>query len=97
MESTREDWTVLSITVRVRTRDGTERTAEIDPANNDAFFWSLDAADKFLVPFYSATKGFEYASNVRDLIKLIPVLHKRLCKPDPLFRDPRYPMEFPEW
>jgi hypothetical protein len=96
MTSTRERSTVLSITVRVRTGDGTERVVEIDPTENDALFWSLDAADKFLVPFYSATKGFEYASNVRDAIIVIPILHKRLCKPEPIFIGPGFPPPF-EW
>ena len=87
---------MLSLTARIRTRDGTECVVEIDTKANDALFWSLDAGDRFLVPFYSATQDFQYASDVRRQIIVIPILHKRLCKPASLIYDPSDPPPFDE-
>lgn len=83
----KENATLLSITVRLRTRDGAERVVEIDPKDSDALFWTLGAVERFLLPFYCATKGFDFAEDVHSKlvdeagIIRVPIVHKKLCKP----------------
>ena len=91
-EESRQDPEVVSITVLLRARDGTERTVEIDPSESDALFWTVGAFDRLLMPFYCARRGFEFASAVRRQfvddktgLIVIPILHKKLCKL-PFFR-----------
>jgi hypothetical protein len=87
MQSPRENSTLLSITMRVRTSDGTERTIEVDPTKGDALFWSEDAVDRFLVPAYGSRErlGAETEPEARvfdesGLIIVVPIVHKRSCK-----------------
>ncbi|MBA2459575.1 MAG: hypothetical protein H0V43_11575 [Gemmatimonadales bacterium] len=78
--------TVVSVTVRVRTRDGRERDVSIDPAAHDAVFWSMEAVDNFLLPFYFVHEGFEFIEQLRrelaaevDATGLVLPRHKRIC------------------
>lgn len=81
------DSKILAITVRLRTRDGEDHTIEIDPKTTDGLFWSMEAVDSFLVPFYSVTEGFEFAADLRGKIVngdtglfIVPMIHKKLCR-----------------
>ena len=56
---------VVSVTVKFRTAAGEERSVTIDGGSSDALFWSLEAVDKFALPFYLATEGFEKAASIR--------------------------------
>jgi hypothetical protein len=78
---------IVSITARVRGRNGREYTIEIDPEKNDALFWSLGAVDRFLLPSYLVMRGFDYAARLRkdlhaEFNRLGWVLppHKAECK-----------------
>jgi hypothetical protein len=77
---------VIAITVQLRTRDGEERSVTIDGRSSDALFWSLEAIDKFALPFYLTTEGFEKAAEIRreaesQLVRTGMILgpHKKYC------------------
>jgi hypothetical protein len=56
---------VVSVRVTFRTKEGTERSVTIDGRSSDAVFWSMEAIDRFVVPFYHVTEGFERATDIR--------------------------------
>jgi len=56
---------VISVTVKFRTKEGKESSVTIDGRSSDALFWSLEAIDKFALPFYHVTEGFERAADIR--------------------------------
>jgi hypothetical protein len=77
---------ILSITVKFRTAQGEERSVTVDGRSSDALFWSIEAIDRFALPFYLATEGFEKAAAIREeahaqLAKagLIIGPHKKYC------------------
>jgi hypothetical protein len=77
---------VVSVTVRYRTSDGKEGTLEINPNEYDSVFWTLEAVDRFLLPYYLAHYGFAEADRIRaELVREMRVVgipiprHKKLC------------------
>lgn len=62
----KRDAEIVSITVKFRTTRGEERSVTIDARSSDALFWSLDAIDKFALPFYLTTEGFGKAAAIRQ-------------------------------
>lgn len=78
---------VVAITVQFRTSSGEERSVTIDGRSSDALFLSLEALDKFALPFYLATDGFERAAAIRReaqeqlaQIGMIIGPHKKYCR-----------------
>lgn len=87
---------IESITVRVTTSDGSSHEIQVDPSENDSIFWSLEALDKFALPFYLATRGFQEAAGLRaqaeeELARsgLVFGPHKKLCSILPVRFDKR--------
>jgi hypothetical protein len=64
----RPAWDVLSVTVRVRTADGREQTLQYDPRGVDAVFLTIQAVDKFMVPYYTTLYGRGFADSVRAAV-----------------------------
>jgi hypothetical protein len=57
---------IISVVVKFRTATGEERSVTVDGRSSDALFWSLEAIDRFALPFYLATEGFEKAAAIRQ-------------------------------
>ena len=82
-----EEAGVVSITVQYRTKDGKERSVTIDGESSDALFWSMEAIDKFAIPFYHITEGYERATDIRREAEaqlastgMIIGPHKKYCR-----------------
>jgi hypothetical protein len=63
---------IISITVRVRTREGRERVVSINPRTFDSLFFNAKVAERLLAPYYFADKGFDGA------LKALAPLHRRV-------------------
>jgi hypothetical protein len=72
MAVTRRGASIISITVRLRNRDGRQREVEIDPKEYDSLFLNAEVAERLLAPYYTARYGFSDA-----LTRLAP-LHRRI-------------------
>jgi hypothetical protein len=77
---------VISVTVKFRTNEGKESSVTIDGRSSDALFWSMEAIDKFALPFYHATEGYERAVDIRRAAEaqlaetgMIIGPHKKYC------------------
>jgi hypothetical protein len=82
----REEAGVISVTVKFRTKDGKERSVIVDGQSSDALFWSMEAIDRFALPFYHATEGYEKAVDIRRAAEaqlaeagMIIGPHKKYC------------------
>lgn len=82
----REEAGVISVMVKFRTKDGKERSVTIDGQSSDALFWSMEAIDRFVLPFYHVTEGYEKAADIRRGAEaqladagMIIGPHKRYC------------------
>jgi hypothetical protein len=76
---------ILSVTVRYRTSDGREGELSVGP-EYDALFFSAEAADRFLLPYYLACFGFEKVDEIRrriareyELMRVVIPRHKKIC------------------
>lgn len=77
---------IKSTTLRFDARDGRHGEVRLDP-EGDAVFFTLDAVDRFLVPFYAARDGLDAALKFRAEAAramnhagaIIVVLHKGMC------------------
>jgi hypothetical protein len=65
---TRTPWEVLSVTVRIRDAAGREQTLQYDPRTVDAVFLTMQAVDKFMMPYYTNLYGRPYADSVRRAV-----------------------------
>jgi hypothetical protein len=63
---------VISITVRLRTRDGQQREVEVDPKEYDSVFFNAEVAERLLAPYYTARYGF------KDALRRLGPLHRRV-------------------
>ena len=77
---------ILSVTVRYRTADGVERAFNVDPRQEDAVFLSMEAAEKFLLPYYRSTYGGSVADELQrrfaseqQLMGITIPRHKKIC------------------
>jgi len=57
---------VLSITLTLRTKDGRSMSTTVPPEHAEAFFLTMSAFDKFLIPYYTLLYGVEYAAYLRE-------------------------------
>lgn len=57
---------VLSVTLTVRTKDGRSMSTTVPPEHAEAFFLTMSAVDKFLMPYYTQLFGAEYAAYLRQ-------------------------------
>lgn len=78
---------IVSVTVRYRTRDGQETEVDVNPNVHDAVFWSMEAVDHFLLPYYFFSEGFEFVTALRQEIQeelkvtgICLPRHKRYCQ-----------------
>jgi hypothetical protein len=85
MPKTPSEVGILSVTVRYRTKDGQEGELSVGP-EYDAVFLSAEAADRFLLPHYLASFGFETIDEIRrkiireeELAGLVIPRHKKIC------------------
>ncbi len=60
-------WEVLSVTVRVRTADR-DTTLQYDPRSADAVFLTMQAVDKFMIPYYRGRYGRAFADSIRQVV-----------------------------
>jgi hypothetical protein len=60
-------WEVLAISVRVRTADR-ETTLQYDPRSADAVFLTMQAVDKFMIPYYRERYGRTFADSIRQAV-----------------------------
>lgn len=58
---------IVGVTVAVR-RDGEVERVEIDPNEVDALFLTRAAAERFLLPYYTAIYGSSWAERLRQMI-----------------------------
>ncbi len=80
---------ILSVTLRVRAADGRVGNVEVDLDSKegaDALFLSMDAIEKFAVPFYERTQGADSVAALRkrareelDRYGIVIGIHKKLC------------------
>jgi len=56
---------VASIRITTQMRDGSSNTVTLSPDSVDAVFLTLDALDKFLLPYYARVYGVTYAATIR--------------------------------
>ena len=61
-------WQIVSVSVRMRGRDGREQTLEYDARAVDAVFLTMPAVDKFAMPYYTRVYGPRYADSLRTTI-----------------------------
>lgn len=94
MDGEKNEAEVISITVQFRTKGGAERSVTIDGRSSDALFWSREAIDKFALPFYLTTEGFDKAAEIRGEVEsqfartgLVIGPHKKYCMLIPIDLD----------
>jgi hypothetical protein len=56
---------VSSITLTVLTKRGRSMSKTVLPESAEAFFLTMSAVDKFLIPYYTQVYGAEYAARLR--------------------------------
>ena len=57
---------VRSVTLTVVTKDGRSMRTTVLPEDAEAFFLTMSAVDKFLIPYYTQLYGVEYAARLRE-------------------------------
>ena len=57
---------VRSVTLIVVTKDGRSMSTTVPPESAEAFFLTMSAVDKFLMPYYTQLYGVEYAARLRE-------------------------------
>jgi hypothetical protein len=60
---------VDKIRITIKLKNGPPIDKEFPPDEVEAFFFSMGAVDRFLIPFYSRVYGPHYAAQVRDEIE----------------------------
>ena len=57
---------VAEVIITVRTKDGVDHTQHYDPQHADAFFFTMSAIDKFVIPYYTWVYDASYAARLRQ-------------------------------
>ena len=57
---------VRSVTLTVVTKDGRSMRTTVLPEHAEAFFLTMSAVDKFLIPYYTQLYGVAYAARLRE-------------------------------